>query len=89
MLSFTMRRIVVALAVALTVSIVSFLLLHLSGDLAVAIAGPEASPDRVRAIRVEYGRIVRWPPSMASGCGTRSGWISAVRSTSARTSRSW
>ena len=50
-----MRRMAVALAVALTVSIVSFLLLHLSGDLAVAIAGPEASPDRVRAIRVEYG----------------------------------
>ena len=55
MFSFTLRRLVVALAVALTVSIVSFLLLHLSGDLAIAIAGQEAWPERVLAIRTEYG----------------------------------
>ena len=55
MLAFVLRRGFVALAVALTVSIVSFLMLHLSGDLAVAIAGPEASADRVLAIRHQYG----------------------------------
>lgn len=55
MLAFLLRRLAVALLVALTVSIVAFLLLHLSGDLAVAIAGPEASPDQVAQIRVQYG----------------------------------
>ncbi|WP_407050783.1 ABC transporter permease [Methyloraptor flagellatus] len=55
MLMFLLRRLAVALSVALTVSIVAFLLLHLSGDLAVAIAGPEASPAQVEQIRVQYG----------------------------------
>jgi len=55
MLTFTLRRIAIALAVALTVSIVSFLLLHLSGDLAVAMAGPEASPQQVAAVRTQFG----------------------------------
>ncbi|UTD27071.1 ABC transporter permease [Bradyrhizobium sp. WD16] len=55
MLVFLLRRLVVALSVALTVSAVAFLLLHLSGDLAMAIAGPEASPGQVAQIRVQYG----------------------------------
>lgn len=55
MLAFTVRRVAIALAVALTVSIVSFLLLHLSGDLAVAMAGPEATPQQVAAVRVQFG----------------------------------
>lgn len=55
MLVFLMRRLAVALSVALTVSIIAFLLLHLSGDLAMAIAGPEASPAQVEEIRVQYG----------------------------------
>lgn len=55
MLVFLLRRLVVALSVALTVSLVAFLLLHLSGDLATAIAGPEASPEQVAQIRVQYG----------------------------------
>lgn len=55
MLVFLLRRLVVALSVALTVSAVAFLLLHLSGDLAMAIAGPEASPEQVAQIRVQYG----------------------------------
>jgi len=40
MLTYILRRLAVALAVMLTVAVVSFLLLHLSGDLATAIAGP-------------------------------------------------
>ena len=44
-----------ALSVVLTVSVVSFLLLHLSGDLATAMAGPESSAADVEAIRVQYG----------------------------------
>ena len=55
MLTFAFRRILVALAVAVTVSVASFLLLHLSGDLATAIAGPEATAEQVAAIRTQYG----------------------------------
>ena len=47
MLAFTLRRIVVALAVAFTVAVASFLLLHLSGDLATAIGGPEATGPQI------------------------------------------
>lgn len=55
MLSFALRRILVALAVAVTVSVASFMLLHLSGDLATAIAGPEATGEQIAAIRTQYG----------------------------------
>lgn len=52
---FVTRRLLVALSVALTVSIVSFLLLHFSGDLATSIAGPDATAEQVEKIRVEFG----------------------------------
>jgi peptide/nickel transport system permease protein len=55
MLIYIMRRLAVALSVAITVSIISFMLLHLSGDLATAIAGVEATAQQVAAIRVQYG----------------------------------
>lgn len=55
MLAFTLRRLVVALSVAFTVSVVAFALLHLSGDLATTIAGPEASPAQVAEVRAQYG----------------------------------
>ena len=55
MLAFTLRRLVVALSVAFTVSVIAFALLHLSGDLAAAIAGPEASPAQVEQVRREFG----------------------------------
>lgn len=55
MLAFVLRRGLVALLVALTVSIVSFSLLHLSGDLAHALAGPGASAADVEAVRRAYG----------------------------------
>ena len=55
MLAFTLRRVLVALAVAFTVSVASFLLLHLSGDLATAIAGPEATGPQIAQIRQDYG----------------------------------
>ena len=55
MLSFTLQRLVVAISVAVTVSIVAFFLLHLSGDLAISIAGPEASPAQVEAVRHQFG----------------------------------
>ncbi|MFH6783821.1 MULTISPECIES: ABC transporter permease [Methylobacterium] len=55
MLRFALRRILVAVGVALTVSVASFLLLHLSGDLATAIAGPEATGAQIAAIRAQHG----------------------------------
>ncbi|EJL89879.1 ABC-type dipeptide/oligopeptide/nickel transport system, permease component [Herbaspirillum sp. CF444] len=55
MLIYLLRRLAIALCVAITVSIVSFSLLHMSGDLATAIAGPESSAAQVEAIRVQFG----------------------------------
>jgi peptide/nickel transport system permease protein len=55
MLAFALRRILVALLVAVTVSVVSFTLLRLSGDLAQALAGPSATAADVVAVRKAYG----------------------------------
>lgn len=55
MLTYILRRLCVALAVMVTVTVLSFLLLHLSGDLATAIAGPESSAADVEKIRVQHG----------------------------------
>ncbi|TGD98342.1 ABC transporter permease [Methylobacterium nonmethylotrophicum] len=55
MLAFALRRILVAVSVALTVSVASFVLLHLSGDIATAIAGPEAIGEQIAAIRAQHG----------------------------------
>ena len=48
---YFIKRSLVALLVAITVSIVSFLLLHLSGDLAQSLAGPSASAADVAQVR--------------------------------------
>ena len=55
MLSYVFRRLLVGLSVMLTVAVVSFMLLHLSGDLATAIAGAESSAADVEKVRVQYG----------------------------------
>ena len=55
MLIYLLRRLAIALCVALTVSVVSFTLLHLSGDLAVSIAGPEATAAQVESVRTQFG----------------------------------
>jgi len=52
---YFVKRSFVALLVAITVSIVSFLLLHLSGDLAQSLAGPSASAADVAQVRTAYG----------------------------------
>lgn len=54
MLAFMLRRMLTALSVAFTVSVVSFILLNLSGDLATAIAGPDATAEQVEQIRIQY-----------------------------------
>ncbi|GGC46214.1 peptide ABC transporter permease [Siccirubricoccus deserti] len=55
MLRFALRRLAVALLVALTVMTLSFLLTRLSGDLAISIAGAGATPEDVAIIRRAYG----------------------------------
>lgn len=55
MLGFTLRRLGLALLVALTVSILAFLLLHLSGDPALALAGEGARQADIDAVRKAYG----------------------------------
>ena len=55
MLAYCAKRTIVALLVALTVSVISFALLHLSGDLAQALAGPSATAADVAQVRAAYG----------------------------------
>ncbi|ANN66525.1 ABC transporter permease [Bordetella bronchialis] len=55
MLGFTIRRLGLAILVALTVSVLAFMLLHLSGDPAVALAGEGARQADIEMIRKAYG----------------------------------
>ena len=55
MLSFTLRRIGLIILVTVTVSIITFTLLRLSGDPAVAMAGEGATAENVENIRRLYG----------------------------------
>lgn len=55
MLVYFAKRSFVALLVAITVSVISFMLLHLSGDLAQALAGPSATASDVAQVRKAYG----------------------------------
>ena len=55
MLRFFLRRFAVAVAVALTVLTLAFLLTRVSGDLAISIAGPNDTAEDVEAIRIAYG----------------------------------
>jgi len=55
MTSFLLRRLWLAILVCLTVLVVSFILTRLSGDLAVSIAGPNASAADIAIIRKNFG----------------------------------
>ncbi|WP_135465658.1 ABC transporter permease [Crenalkalicoccus roseus] len=55
MLTFLLRRLAVAILVAMTVLTLSFMLTRLSGDLAISIAGPNATQEDVALIRAAYG----------------------------------
>lgn len=55
MLGFFLRRLAMALAVIFSVSLVAFCLLNLAGDVAIALAGPNAGPADIQAIRERYG----------------------------------
>jgi ABC-type dipeptide/oligopeptide/nickel transport system permease component len=55
MLAYALKRIGLAVLVAIAVSVLAFLLLRASGDIAVALAGEGASAEAVEAIRQAYG----------------------------------
>ncbi len=55
MLAFGLRRFGVALFVAFAVSVISFGLLYLSGDLAIALAGETSDYAQIDLIRKQYG----------------------------------
>jgi ABC-type dipeptide/oligopeptide/nickel transport system permease component len=55
MLAYTLKRVGLAVLVAVAVSALAFLLLRASGDVAVALAGEGASAESVEAIRQAYG----------------------------------
>jgi peptide/nickel transport system permease protein len=55
MLNYTLRRLAVASMVAVAVSMLAFMLLRLTGDLATSLAGPDAAPEDIEAIRESYG----------------------------------
>lgn len=55
MARFVVTRLALALAVALAVSIIAFLLLRLSGDVATALAGEGAQQADIEAVRKIYG----------------------------------
>ena len=55
MLVYTLKRFGLALLVMLTVSIISFMLIRVSGDPAIALAGEAASAKDIELIRKQYG----------------------------------
>ncbi len=55
MIRFFARRFAVAVLVALTVLTLAFMLTRLSGDLAISIAGPNATQQDIETIREAYG----------------------------------
>jgi len=55
MLAYALKRLGIALLVALTVSLITFLMIYVSGDPAIAIAGENARAEDVDNIRKFYG----------------------------------
>lgn len=55
MLAYTIKRLLLAALVAVTVSFMSFMLLRLTGDPAVALAGESATETQVAFVREKYG----------------------------------
>lgn len=55
MLFYTLKRLGLAVLVTLTVSVISFMLIRVSGDPAIALAGEAASPDEIEFVRKQYG----------------------------------
>ncbi|TFG41057.1 MAG: ABC transporter permease, partial [Syntrophobacterales bacterium] len=55
MIVYTLKRLALASLVAVTVSLVSFMLIRVSGDPAISLAGEAASAEQIQHIREQYG----------------------------------
>jgi peptide/nickel transport system permease protein len=55
MLVYTLKRLALAILVAVTVSMVSFMLIRVSGDPAIALAGENATQEEIEFVREKYG----------------------------------
>lgn len=80
---YILVRLGVALSVLAAVSVITFALLRLAGDPAIALAGPDAAPEEVQAIREAYGfdrplivQYGEWLGRVASG---DLGWSNSLR----------
>jgi len=55
MLIYTLKRLGLAILVTVSVSFVSFMLIRVSGDPAISLAGEGASQEEIEFVRVQYG----------------------------------
>jgi peptide/nickel transport system permease protein len=69
MLSYALKRVLLALLVAFTVSVAAFSLVRLAGDVATAIAGEGATAESVAVIRKQYGLDRPLPVQYAAWLG--------------------
>jgi ABC-type dipeptide/oligopeptide/nickel transport system permease component len=74
MLRAVMSRLLVAVLVAVTVAVVGFSLLRLSGDLAAELAGEGATPAEIESARVKHGldrplpvQFAQWSRALVAG----------------------
>ncbi|MCA0922943.1 ABC transporter permease [Pseudooceanicola nanhaiensis] len=69
MLAFALKRLGLTLLVLVSVSIITFSLVRLAGDPAIALAGPEATSEEVEAVRAAYGFDRPLPAQYATWLG--------------------
>jgi peptide/nickel transport system permease protein len=74
MLKFILKRLVLGLAVAFTVSLATFLMLNLAADPAARVAGEDATQEAIEQIRAQYGfdrplyvRFFEWMGQLVTG----------------------
>lgn len=74
MVRYILKRMLLALLVAISVSVISFSLVRLSGDVATAIAGEGATAADIEAVRTKYGldrpltvQYVEWAGNILQG----------------------
>ena len=84
MLRLIMRRLALGVLVALTVMTLAFMLTRLSGDLAISIAGPQATQADIEIVRKAYG--LDRPLTCSSSPGSAAPWSAiSARAISSRT----
>ena len=69
MLNFTIRRIILVVFVALTVSVIAFFLVRMSGDLATALAGEDANAQEIADMESIMGADLDGPIDISGDFG--------------------